>query len=171
MTDDAPRASVNDLLGGAGAPPVVSYGGTEYPLVPDQAAAARYERLVAQWATDAVLSLKGTVPDDVYADTYADLRADLRGRQHARGGRLWRQAVESADGDALFLAALMGCDAATGRAALAADPDRVGLALTEAVPDFLGQLLTGLPGATPEVIRQRVATVRKKLAGRGSSAG
>jgi hypothetical protein len=168
MTDDAPRASVQDLLGGAGAPPVVSYGGREYPLVPDQAAAARYERLVAQWATDAVLALKGVVPDDVYAGMLDGLTADLRGRQHGRGGRLWRQAMESADADALFLAALMGTDAGTAAECLEADPDRVRLALTEAVPDFLARLLRGLTAARPEEIRAAAAA---RLAGRGSSAG
>lgn len=162
------QASVQDLLGGAGAPPVVSYGGREYPLVPDQAAAARYERLVAQWATDTVLALKETVPADVYAGLLDGLTADLRGRQHGRGGRLWRQAMESADADALFLAALMGTDAAAAAGCLDADPDRVRLALTEAVPDFLARLLRGLTAARPEEIRAAAAA---RLAGRGSSAG
>jgi hypothetical protein len=164
---EEPRSSVQDLLGAAGAPPVVSHAGRDYPLVADQAAAARYERLVAQWATDAVLALKGDLPAEVYADTYADLRADLKARKHARGGSLWQQATQSADSDALFLAALMGVDWATAVAAMDADPDRVRLALVEAIPDFLALLLRGM-GATPGEIRAKAAAA---LAARGFSAG
>jgi hypothetical protein len=51
---------------------------------------------------------------------------------------------------------------------LDADPDRVRLALTEAVPDFLARLLRGLTAARPEEIRAAAAA---RLAGRGSSGG
>ena len=62
----------------------------------------------------------------------------------------------------------MGTDAAAAAGCLDADPDRVRLALTEAVPDFLARLLRGLTAARPEEIRQ---AVKDRLAGRGSSAG
>lgn len=171
MADDT-RASAQDLLGGAGAPPVLSYAGKDYPLVADQAAAARYERLVAAWATDAVLALKDALPAAVYADTYAGLRDDLKTRQHARGGSLWHKATASADSDALFLAALMGVDLTTAAAVLAAEPERVELALVEAIPDFLALLYRGLTAAAPAQIRAKAAaTLAGRRAGRGSSAG
>ena len=149
MSEPVPP-SVQNTLGAAGACPEIPLDGRVWRVGhPTQRAKAALEEFAASAAVNEVLSLKGVLPAAAYSELWAQTARDVQGRSFRTWGPGWQRVVFDPLNAHLFLWSLLrechpDATEADAKRLMAAEPERVSLALARVVPDFFRLLLAGL---------------------------
>jgi hypothetical protein len=169
----ADEVSVGDVLGAAGSPAEVVWGGKTYKVgPPTDGAISRVEMLVAAQAGAEVDALKGVLPDSQHRELADDLKRKLMARSHRAGGDLFTETLQSPDGQVLYLLALLReyhpeMTERDARRMTADVPDQVERALILVTPDFL-MLVAEMKGADPRRVQAILDQLNRST---GSSPG
>lgn len=169
MAADGAAASTGDVLGAAGACPEIEHGGKVYRLgYPTGGARATLEELVAKYADDSLLALRGVYAPERFAAEMEAHNARLRRREYRVGRAIWNEVMGDEEAAGLLFALALfrqnhpDLTADDLRGLMAAEPDRVKAALIRVVPDFLrglGRELSLTPRQTEELTAQAQATL------------
>jgi hypothetical protein len=165
--------SVGDVLGAAGEPATIDWNGKTYKLAPlTYGAVTRTEMLVAKSVSAELESMRGELPDGQFRRLEADLTAKLLGRAHRAGGALFTEVMSSADGQVMYLLALLrehhpDATETDARRMMADVPDRVERAILLVTPDFL-RLVAATKGADPRRVQAALDQLSRST---GSSPG
>lgn len=142
--------SLGTFLGAAGACPEVTANGRTWRFGhPTQRAKSELEKIVVQKATDAVLELKPVLPPASFKALFDGLMAEIRRGDFKTWGAGWQSYVFDPQYAHLFVLSLLReChpDAAEADVVelVAAEPERVQVALAQVVPDFFALALAGV---------------------------
>lgn len=171
MSDPTTPPSVQNTLGAAGACPEIPLDGRVWRVGhPTQRAKAALEEFAAAAAVNEALALKGVLPPAAYQELFAATARDVQAKAFRTWGPGWQRVVFDPLNSHLFLWSLLrenhpDATEADARRLMAAEPDRVSLALARVVPDFFRMLLDGLGltadrrAAAEEAIRAFTATL------------
>ena len=161
---------LQELLGAAGACPVVHHAGVAWTVGhPTQRAKAVLEELCAARAVREVVALKGALPPAEYAELFQETTHQIAAGDYRTWGVGWSRLVTCRDGPTLFLQSLLrqhhpAVTEADAASLIAHAGDEIGAALARVVPGFFALLAEPL-AVPPEKKARIVADMADALRG------